>query len=49
MIKNSEKRPELREKDLVELAREGIMRERLEKLKRLGGLSSKRESILVLE
>jgi len=52
MTKNTERikeRPILREKDIVRLYMEGLMKERGEKLRKMLELSSKRESLMIVK
>ena len=52
MIKNTRKiqeRPMLREKDIVRIYMEGLMKERGEKLRKMLELSGKRESLMIVK
>lgn len=49
MNKNTGKRPDLEEKDIVRLVMEGLWREREERLRKICELSGKRESLMFLK
>jgi hypothetical protein len=49
MQENRLKRPELREKDIVRLVMEGILRKREDRLKEINELLGKRESLKILK